>query len=63
MILNFKNILLYELIITFYFYAFTDRRILRYGKARSAEVDKQLPLDDIILLLLQQYEPLHNWSQ
>jgi hypothetical protein len=38
-----------------------DRRILRFGKARSpAEVDKQLQLDDIFLLLLQQYEPVHN---
>jgi len=39
-----------------------DRRILRFGKARSAaQVDKQLQLDDNLLLLLQQYEPLHNW--
>jgi len=38
-----------------------DRRILRFGKARSAaQVDKQLQLDDILLLLLQQYEPFHN---
>jgi len=41
-----------------------DRRILRFGTARSpAEVGKQLQLDDILLLLLQQYEPRHNWSQ
>jgi hypothetical protein len=40
-----------------------DRRILSSGNARSAaQVDKQLQLDDILLLLLQRYEPLHNCS-